>query len=371
MTLKHRLLLITTGGTLMGHVASDKLDEVMLRRADKILGFLGSTVGYLNRRLDIDLDVDSLEVCDKDSSDLGTREWIDLARIIKEKYDEYDAFVVIHGTNTMGYTAAALSFALPNPGKPIVITGSQVSAGLPGSDALTNLENAIRVAVWRRQHDGPPIRGVLAVFGSQIITGTRVKKANEFDYDAFAPYASHSVGRIGRIINIDDSQLMKHTSYQKSNLWQPAATAGALLCENSFDMRVASLTEFPGMCADVFDVMVDRHDVKGFVLRAFGAGDPSSAHLEALRRLRSFGIPIVITTQAPNGMANMQVNASGQSLRDEGLAIPAHDMSIEAITTKLGWLLALKAKRALTYEQLCEQMQADLRGEINVLWEVG
>ena len=133
-----------------------------------------------------------------DSSDITPKHWIDLVNLIEVNYDEYDSFIVTHGTNTLGYTCAALSFAFANLNKPVILTGSQVPSGMPGSDALTNLNNAIRVAVWPYH----PVKGIVAVFGSHIITGTRVKKSTEFDYDAFQSFTSASIGRIGRIINI-------------------------------------------------------------------------------------------------------------------------------------------------------------------------
>ena len=370
---EHRILLITTGGTIAGQVAADKQDEAMLRRADSFSGILGQTIAYLNRRLELDITIDTHEIAEVDSSNIKPEHWVSLAALIKERYDEHDSFVITHGTNTLGYTCAALSFALPNPAKPIVLTGSQVSAGLPGSDALMNLENAIRVAVWKRpiQKPGHPIRGVLAVFGSHIITGTRVKKDTEFDYDAFKSFSSASIGRIGRIINIDEGNLEKHVKYHDTAAYGPAGSAEDLMCENDFDMRIASLTEFPGMSTELIETLVDRNDIQGFILRAFGAGDPCEDHVETFRMLKARNIPLVVTTQAPNGNSNFQVNDPGKRLRDEKLAIPAYDMSIESQTTKLAWLLAKRRRKEITYEQLCRDMIVDIRGEVNVNREVG
>jgi L-asparaginase len=365
----HRMLLITTGGTIAGQVAADKQDEQMIRTAEEFSALVGPTVSYLNRKHGLDIHIDTAPLCNVDSSNIQPEHWVALAALIKEKYDDYHSFVITHGTNTLGYTCAALSFALANPSKPIILTGSQVSAGLPGSDGLSNLENAMRVAVWKRE--SAPIRGVMAVFGSHIITGTRVKKDTEFDYDAFKSFGTGSLGRIGRIININETNLKKHLGYLSTGLYPEARRAGDLRCENDFDMRIASLTEFPGMTSKYFTSMVDNNDVKGFILRAFGAGDPCTKHRAAFEYLKGKGIPVVVTTQAPNGNSNFQVNDPGKMLRDEKLAIPAYDMSIESQTTKLAWLLAKKNRGLLNYEQICEEMVHDLRGEINVMWEVG
>ena len=190
----HRILLITTGGTIAGEVAYDKErgDRDFVRTAAQFSALVGPTVDYLNRKHKLDIQLDPHELCEVDSSNILPQHWIDLAALIKEKYDEYDSFIITHGTNTLGYTCAALSFSLANPNKPIILTGSQVSAGMPGSDGLTNLENALRVAVWKREKN--PIKGVMAVFGSHIITGCRVKKDTEFDYDAFKSFSTGSLG---------------------------------------------------------------------------------------------------------------------------------------------------------------------------------
>jgi L-asparaginase len=371
--------MINTGGTIAGKVAGggagdSEVAEVpqdirMKSTTEEFEQLISRAVFYLNEKHNLDISVESIQIAEVDSSDIVPTIWTELAETVKARYDDFDSFIITHGTNTLGYTCAALSFALVNPAKPIILTGSQVPAGLPGSDGLTNLENALRVATWPRSSN--PIKGVVAVFGSHIITGTRVKKDTEFDYDAFKSFSTASIGRIGRIINISEPNLAKHVSYLSTGMWSEARDAASLRCESEFDMRIASLTEFPGMSSDIFSTLIERNDVKGVVLRAFGAGDPCTRHREAFENLKGANVPLVITTQAPNGNSNFQVNEPGEYLRKNELAIPAFDMSIEAQTTKLGWLLAKKNKGELTYPQICEQMVNDIRGEINVLWEVG
>jgi len=365
----HRILLITTGGTIAGQVASDKQDVDMIRTAESFTEIITPTINYLNRKLELEIELHSHSLCDVDSSDILPKQWKELVDLVSGNYDAHDSFIITHGTNTLGYTCAALSFALANLNKPVILTGSQVPAGLPGTDGLTNLNNAIRVAVWKREKN--PIKGVLAVFGSHIISGTRVKKDTEFDYDAFKSFGIGSIGRIGRIININETSLAKHLSYLSTAEYPSARTALDLVCENDFDMSSESLSEFPGMSPKFFQTLVEKENVRGFILRAFGAGDASS-HLRAgFEYLKKKEIPIVVTTQAPNGNSNFQVNEPGKYLRDHDLAIPAFDMSIEAQTTKLAWLLAKRNKDELSYKELCRKMKQDIRGEINVLWEVG
>lgn len=367
MTTK-KILLISTGGTIAGQVAKDKQDSQKIRKADDFSEIIKPTISYFKEKWNIDVEIESEELCNVDSSDILPEHWKGLVNLIEEHYDAYDSFIITHGTNTLGYTCAALSFALANLNKPVILTGSQVPSGMPGSDALTNLNNAIRVAVWPYE---PTVKGIVAVFGSHIITGTRVKKNTEFDYDAFQSFTTSSIGRIGRIINFNTDNLIKHNKYLESEgEYHMALTKNDLIVKNDFDMRIASLTEFPGMSDAIFRNLVENNDIKGFVFRAFGAGDVSHRLHEALGYLKEEEIPIVVTTQAPNGNSNFQVNDPGVKLKDKKLAIPAYDMSIESQTTKLAWLLAQKKPRGeLRYSDIVREMIKDIRGEINVLVE--
>jgi L-asparaginase len=157
MSTPYNIHLITTGGTIAGQVAADKQDQSMKRRAEEFAQIVAPAIAYLNHKHNLDINLVPFELTDVDSSDIKPEHWISLVNHIKQEYDNYDAFIITHGTNTMGYTCAALSFALSNPNKPILLTGSQVSAGLPGSDGLTNLENTLRLAAWPRE--ATPSRG--------------------------------------------------------------------------------------------------------------------------------------------------------------------------------------------------------------------
>lgn len=365
-----RVLLLTTGGTIAGNVASDhRLEGV--GTVNDFGGLFYSVLEFIKGQFSIKVELEHLEICDIDSSNIVPAHWVTLSEAVKDRYDKYDAFLITHGTNTIGYTAAALSFALANLNKPVILTGTQVPIGLPGGDAIMNLENALRIAVVKIEDEYGifeySIKGVLAVFGSNIITGTRVKKSTGFDYDALKSFSSPSIGRIGRTIEISRSNLEKHLRYLYTNGHPPAKRAKDLICDNEFDMRIASLTEFPGMDVGLFQALIDRCDIKAFILRSFGAGDPSESIIEILRMLKNRLIPVVITTQVPNGSSNFQVNEPGRKIREGNLAIPAYDMSIESLTVKLAWLLAKVNKHKLDYGGLCREMINDIRGEVNVV----
>ena len=139
MTNTCRVLIITTGGTIAGQVASGGQENKPEAQEGEelVLVPIGPTVDYLNRNLDLEIQIDVHDLCNVDSSNILPEHWTKLSGLIKEKYDEYESFIITHGTNTLGYTCAALSFALENPNKPIVLTGSQVPAHLPGSDAVS------------------------------------------------------------------------------------------------------------------------------------------------------------------------------------------------------------------------------------------
>ncbi len=377
--LTKKVLLISTGGTIAGIVAKTNIEKETIKSSNEFSELLEETKKSIRDVHSIDVILDHIPLlnedgseCEEDSSDITPYHWKALAQLIYDQYNNFDSFIVTHGTNTMGYTSSALSFAFINLGKPILITGSQVPAGMPGSDALMNLQNALRLsAIKINDPDGGEynIMGVLAVFGSNIITGTRVKKDTEFDYDAFKSFGAEEIGRIGRIIDINKENLIRHNSFL-SKKSMVARQQEDLIIKNEFDTRIVSLTEFPGMNPEIFKTLVDKHDVKGFILRAFGAGDASKNLKPGLEFLKNREIPIIITTQAPNGNSNFQVNDPGVALKKEDLAIPAYDMSIESITTKLAWLLADKEKGDIDYRQLKEKMTTSLRGEVNKIWEI-
>jgi L-asparaginase len=356
-SMRKRIRIIFTGGTIAGNVA--QRENALNEKADpnSFYTILDNAAEVVSKTWHIEVERTTVELLNKDSSNIVPSDWTKLIDEIVASYDDHDAFIILHGTNTMGYTAAALSFALPNINKPVIITGAQVPLGYLGSDATTNIVNALRMAVWTH-HEA---KGVMAVFGSKIITGTRVKKGTDFDYDPFSSFQSGSLGQIGRFMKIDEKALEKHVDYL-SKYYPVAEKAAELRVSKVFKCEdLVSLTEFPGLSADYISKEADA-GAKGFILRSFGAGDPNSQLFEAFEYLKERKIPIIVTTQAPGGNSNFQVNETGQYLREHDLAIPAHDMSIEAMTTKMAWLLGQDAD----YETIKEKLVEDMRGEVNV-----
>jgi L-asparaginase len=304
--------------------------------------------------------IDAKAIANKDSSNMIMSDWSIIVDAIINNYDEYDAFIVTHGTNTMGYTTAAVSFAIGNLGKAVAFTGAQVSYSIPGSDSVVNLENIVRVITER-----PELVGVFMVFGSKIITGTRVKKRTEFDYDAFKTFGRGAdIGLIGNSIVFNENSLKNHLKFQGTK----SKTRKGLDVKNTFDSNIMSLTEFPGLMASHV-IALAKDNVKGFVFRATGAGDPNVAPVEAdyqnlrpmFEYLRDTKIPIVVTTQAPDGVASMALNTPGILARQLG-AIPAFDTSMESMISKLAWLIG----QGKTYPEIQKLMLTSLRGEIDI-----
>ena len=358
MSGQKRILIITTGGTIGGNVAGNEVVENIKADPNSFLSIVNDSVAILKKNWNIEIESEIVHLFDVDSSDVLPQDWKNLIETIEKSYDNFDAFLVTHGTNTMGYTGAALSFALENINKPVILTGAQVPLGYLGSDATTNLVNALRLAVWGYH----PIKGIISVFGSKVISGTRIKKGTDFDYDPFKSFITGSLGQIGRFIRIDETKLNEHVGYLSKS--KPLAIqARALSIKKEFDMKsIASLTEFPGMKSGIFRTLVENNKIKAFIFRAFGAGD-ASTHLRAgFEYLQQQQIPIVVTTQAPNGVASFQVNEPGKFLKDKDLAIPAFDMSVESMTVKMAWLLAQNQN----YEQIKQKMIQNLHGEINI-----
>jgi len=351
-----RILLISTGGTI-----SQTLDEMGVTQTGE-RSFKADTFGGVLSRLKERFGVAAIDVKDvmnKDSSTMNKKDWQKIVDAIVEDYDNYDAFIVTHGTNTLGYTTAAVAFAIGNLGKPVAFTGAQISYSVPGSDSVVNLENILRVLTEEQK-----LVGVFVVFGSKIITGTRVKKKTEMDYDAFKTFGRiPDIGYIGNQIVFTNAALNIHLQY----LGTKSKIREGLDVRNNFDAKIVSLTEFPGLRSEIIIDMA-KSGVQGFILRATGAGDPNILPegsddedlRPAFKYLQENQIPIVVTTQAPDGVANMSMNTPGIEARKLG-GIPAHDMSMEAMVTKLSWLIA----NGYSYNAIKQFMITSLRGEIN------
>jgi len=353
------LLIISTGGTIAQ--TRSEGEGTTVNKGDQGAKTFAEALGKALAEVNISKEnVHAIQIMDIDSSNLVPRHWEQMIDAIVDNYNDHDMFLLTHGTNTMGYTTAALSFALENLGKPVVVTGSQVPLKYAGTDALSNLEKSVMVAAY------PDMAGVITVFGSRIIIGTRTKKMTEFGLDAFASFKTSPLGEVGsKGVHIKQSDLDAYLAFYGSK----ARFSRDLRVSKNFDMHIASFTEFPGMTSEFLIDAVKGSNIRGIVMRTSGAGDPNvlpenkkDEHenlRQAFQYLSDNKIPVVITTHAPDGVASMDINTPGREARALG-AIPAWDMSIESMTVKLGWLLGQK----LSYEEINAKMLTSLKGEI-------
>lgn len=282
-------------------------------------------------------DIEVQFVANIDSSNMTHVEWESIVAIIQERYDSYDGFVITMGTNTMAYCSAALSFALQGIGKPVVLTGAQIPAESLSTDARNNFVNALRLSTM-------DLSGVFVVFGSKIIRGSRAKKVSESELDAFKTFNQKDFGEIG-VGTLFNFRQPRHS--------QPFIARG------QFDDRVACLTMIPGLQNDIITQLIDG-GMHGIILRAYGSGDVPYDFLPSLRYAQEKQIPVVITTQCPGGATVMGVNDVGLKALDTGV-VQAFDMCMEAMSTKLMWLLGQKSP----YTDIKRLMEQNMVGEVD------
>lgn len=266
-----------------------------------------------------------------DSSSVGPEEWRHMAAAIHNNYEKYDGFVILHGTDTMAFTASALSFMLKNLGKPVILTGSQLPIAEPRTDAVMNFVNALHIAGGVAS-GLPQITEVAICFGDALLRGNRTTKVSTSRWQGFDTPNYPHLGSIGEHIVIDQRLLREPP--------KPSDKFDASYRSTKLDHGVATVPIYPGMSGKVLAQFLDLENINGFVLRCFGAGnapeDPE--FLEALSNAVKAGKIIVNTTQCLEGTVEMGLYAASSGLQSAGV-ITGLDLTPEAALTKLMWLL--------------------------------
>lgn len=312
MNTMKKILFITTGGT----IASSESDEGLIPslNSDEILRHLGA--------LEDGVEVVCEDLLNLDSSNMQPEEWQIIARRIDEVHTLYDGIVLTHGTDTMAYTASAISFMLSNIQIPIMVTGSQLPLLHPLSDGMDNIRLALAAATSELQ-------GVYICFNRKVMLGTRAVKVRTMNFDAFESVNMEPVGIVdARGLHLNEDQCSK--------------TLGTYALQDTICQDVFLIKLTPGMNPEIFDVLANRN-YKGIVIEAFGAGGINFIRRDLISKLQELadkGISVVVCSQCLYENSDFSIYQTGQKVLKQGV-IQGFDMTSEACLIKLMWALGI------------------------------
>ncbi|MBN1112793.1 MAG: type I asparaginase [Bacteroidales bacterium] len=317
MSDKTSILIIYTGGTIgmkknpaTGSLAPFNFDQIHEEVPElKKFGFNLDTISF-----------DPLI----DSSNLQPESWVQLAEIVYKEYNNYDGFVILHGTDTMSYTASALSFMFHNLSKPVILTGSQLPIGTLRTDGKENLISAIEIAAAKQ--DGKPIVPEVCVyFESKLFRGNRTKKFNAEHFNAFTSENYPALAESGI-----------HIKYKRQYIYYNNASHDEFFIKTKVDNSIAFLKIFPGISSEYIDAIINIKGVKAIVMETYGSGNAPSSDwfIEKIQSAVEKGIIVVNVTQCIAGSVNMDQYDTGILLKKAGV-ISGYDITAEAALTKL------------------------------------
>lgn len=304
------ILMIGTGGTIASEMTPSGLTPEL--NSTQLLSFV-PRIGEMCH-------VDCVQLYSLDSTNIRPAHWLGVARAVRENYARYDGFVISHGTDTMAYTAAALSYLIQGSPKPIVLTGAQKPIWFDGTDSKRNLTDAFLYACRG-------CGGVQIVFNGKVILGTRARKTCSKSFQAFSSvnYPDLAV--------VQDEHLLQ---YMRCACYPSPVFSDAL------DDKVGLLKLIPGTPAAVLEFMLDRFD--GLVIESFGVGglpeyEGDASYFDIIHRGIARGKLVVMTTQVPNEGSNLAVYHVGGRLKSALRLLEAYDMTTEAAVAKLMWIM--------------------------------
>lgn len=317
-----RILLIATGGTIASSEDSNGLSPTLTGTE------LAQAVPEIAQLAHIDV----LQLMNIDSTNMRPGNWIAIAQAIEERYAEFDGFVVLHGTDTMAYTAAAVSYLVQASAKPIVFTGSQKPMGNPFTDAKLNLYQSLLYAIDERSRD------VTIIFNGAVIAGTRGRKQRTMSFNAFKSvnYPSLAYIRNDRIIRSGEHMLgIRHSDDQELKTAEPTFY-------HTLDERVFVLKLTPGISPDIFDALKSGYDA--LIIETFGIGGipeyesaSGTSFKEAIFDWVDSGRAAVITTQVPEEGLDLGVYEVGRAYAEHPGILKGDDMTTEALVAKTMW----------------------------------
>jgi L-asparaginase len=284
-----------------------------------------------------------------DSSDVCHKHWQKLLRIIEDHYETHDGFVILHGTDTMAYTASALSFMISNLQKPVVLTGSQLPIGKLRTDAKENLITAMEIAADKDAIGNPIVPEVAIFFQNYLLRGNRATKINADNFNAFKTYNCPVLAKSGIQIKYDRNVILKPNYDKKVQFNYP------------MDRDIVVLKLFPGISRITLETILGTKGIKAVVLETYGSGNAPRYDwfIEALQEAVKRGVVIVNVTQCEIGCVEMQRYETGRELLKAGV-ISGYDATVEATITKLMYLLGNGYSR----EEIVVRMRVPLAGEI-------
>ena len=284
-----------------------------------------------------------------DSSNVGPKEWQQIGQMIANNYEQYTGFVVLHGSDTMSYTASALSFMFDGLSKPVIFTGSQLPIGALRTDAKENILTAIELAAMTDKEGKALIPEVGIYFENHLFRGNRTIKANSENFDAFLSPNFTALAEVGVHFKLNEAQLRK-----------PSA---AFSFKSGLSADVALLKVFPGFSAKVFQSVFDNQYLKGLVLETYGTGNiPQDKHLIAgLQRLSERGVHVMVVTQCVKGSVELGRYATSTDLKALDVC-SGHDITSEAAVTKMMHVLANYSSS----ETIKSLLRKSLRGEMTI-----
>ena len=337
------VLLIYTGGTLGmvydvsgKHLVPFNFDQILHRVPELQQINVLLTVLSLNEPID--------------SSNISIEHWLDLAHIIEEHYQFYDGFVILHGTDTMSYTASALSYLLENLAKPVILTGAQVPIGKVRNDARFNLISALEIAAKGGAEGSTHVPEVAIYFDNVLLRGNRTKKVESSHFDAFKSGNYPPLAEAGIELEFDARLILPNPE-------KP------LKVHRKLDNRVAILKLFPGISEMVVCSLLKAEGLRGLVLETYGAGNAPTTEwfLKLLREALDNGLIILNVSQCDEGNVNQGLYETSRYLEEMGI-IGGADMTTEAAITKLMFVLG----QDLPLEESKKMLRANLRGEITL-----
>ena len=282
-----------------------------------------------------------------DSSDMMPAHWIQMAGIIGRHYEEFDGFVVLHGSDTMAYTASALSFMLENLNKPVILTGSQLPLGMIRSDGRENFVTAVEIAA-AYEDDTAIVPEVAIYFENMLLRGNRTSKYNAENFEAFSSGNYPPLAEAG-----------VHIKYHRRNILRP--NFRKLKVHTHLENRLALLKIFPGIPREVVEALLGVRDLQGVVLESYGMGNSMSENwfVESIRETTGKGIPVYNVTQCLAGSVELGRYPSSQRLQEAGV-ISGYDITTESALAKMMYLLG----SGYIGEELQGLLVRSLRGEM-------